>query len=158
MNLSRTRMCALVLLCLALPLRFVQAQATAAATMAAGPFSYDVSKEVTLNGTVSSVLTTSTRGMVPGSHLLLSTPSGPVDASLGTFGLRGKGALSVEAGQQVEVTGVMKTLKGGGPVFLARTVRVGKQVYAIRNEHGVPVSPQSRDRASRKSMPNGETI
>ena len=157
MNLSRTKMSALALLCLALPPRYVQAQATAAAIAASSPFSYDVSKEVTLKGTVSSVLATSTRGMVPGSHLLLATPSGPVDASLGTFGLRGKGALSVEAGQQAEVTGVMKTLKNG-PVFMARTVRVGKQVYSIRNEHGVPVSPQARDRASRKSTPNGETI
>jgi hypothetical protein len=84
--------------------------------------------------------------MIMGSHLLLATISGPVDASLGMFGLRGKGALSVTAGQQVEVTGVMKTIKDK-QILLARTVKVAGQVYTIRNEHGVPVAPQARERA-----------
>jgi len=92
--------------------------------------------------------------MIWGSHLLLATTSGPVDASLGTFGLRGKGAVSVAAGQQVEVTGVMKTIKDK-QVFLVRTVKAGGQVYTIRNEHGFPVSPQARERASRKTAGEG---
>jgi len=87
--------------------------------------------------------------MIPGSHLLLATASGLVDASLGRFGLRGKGGLSVAAGQVVEVTGVMRTIKDK-PVFMTRTVKVGDQVYTIRNEHGVPVSPQARERAQQK--------
>jgi hypothetical protein len=91
-----------------------------------------------------------------GSHLLLTTPSGQVDASLGTFGLRGKGALLVAAGQQVEVTGVMKTVNDK-QVFLARTVKVGGQVYTIRNEHGFPVSPQARERANGKTPQKGES-
>ena len=99
-------LCVLALLSLLSLLPPVLAQT---AERTAGPFGYDVSKEVTLSGTVSSVLTKPSLGMIMGSHLLLATPSGPVDASLGTFGLRGKGALSVATGQQVEVTGVMKT-------------------------------------------------
>jgi hypothetical protein len=108
-----------------------------------------LSKEVTLTGTVSSVLMEPAAGMIPGSHLLLATASGLVDASLGRFGLRGKGGLSVAAGQVVEVTGVMRTIKDK-PVFMTRTVKVGDQVYTIRNEHGVPVSPQARERAQQK--------
>ena len=92
-----------------------------------------------------------------GSHLLLTTPSGPMDASLGTFGLRGKGALSAATGQQVEVSGVMKTVKDK-QVFLARTVKVGGQVYTIRNEHGFPVSPQARERANGKTAQKGESL
>ncbi len=107
------------------------------------PFSYDVTREVTLNGTVSSVLLKPAPGMVVGSHLLLTSPTGRVDVSLGRFGLRGRGALSIAAGQQIEVTGVMKTLKDQ-PVFLARTIKVGSQIYTIRSEHGVEVSPQAR--------------
>ena len=84
-----------------------------------------------------------------GSHLLFATSAGQVDASLGRFGLRGKGALSVVAGQQVEVTGVMKTIKSK-QVFLARTVNVGGQVYTIRNAHGVP-----RVRRTHVSLPSG---
>ena len=129
----------------------VQAQT---AERSAGPFSYDASKEATLNGTVLSVLAKPSPGMVMGSHLLLTTPSGPVDASLGRFGLMGKGALSVAPGQQVEVTGVMKTVKDK-QIFLARTVKVGGEVYTIRNEHGFPVSPQARERANRKTAGEG---
>jgi hypothetical protein len=119
-----------------------------------GPLSYDVNQEVTLNGTVSSVLLKAAPGMIMGSHLVLATASGSVDASLGHFGLQGKGAVSVGQGQQIEITGVMKTIKGR-QVFLARTVRVGAQIYTIRNEHGIPLSPQARERASRKTAGEG---
>jgi len=148
-------LCVLALLFLISPLQLVQAQTAAVETRTAGPFSYDVTQEVTLNGTVSSVLAKPAPGMIWGSHLLLATPFGPVDASLGRFGLLGKDAVSVAAGQQIEVTGVMKTIKDK-QVFLARTVKAGGQVYTIRNEHGVPVPPQSRERASRKTA--GEAL
>jgi hypothetical protein len=108
---------------------------------------YDITQEVTLNATVSSVLARPEPGMIIGSHLLLATPAGAVDASLGRFGLEGKGALSISAGEQVEVTGVMKTLRDK-QVFVVRTVKVRGQVYTMRNEHGIQVSPQSRERAS----------
>jgi len=110
---------------------------------------YDVSQEVTLSGTVSAVLIKPAPGMIMGSHLLLATVSGPVDASLGRWGLVGDGALWVTPGQQVEVTGVMKTFKGK-QVFMARTVKVGGHVYTMRNEYGIPVSPQSRQRTAQK--------
>ena len=116
----------------------------------ARPF-YDIAQEVTIHGTVSSVLARAHMGMTPGSHLLLATSSGAVDASLGRWALQGKGALSVAAGARVEVTGVMKTLRDRA-VFVARTVKVGGQVYTMRNEHGIPVSPQSRARASQKAQ------
>lgn len=146
-------LCVLALLFLISPQPLAQAQ-TAAETGTAGPFSYDVSQEVTLSGTVSGVLAKPAAGMIWGSHLLLATPSGPVDASLGRFGLLGKGAVSVAAGQQIELTGVMKTISGK-QVFLARTVKAAGQVYTIRNEHGFPVSPQARERASRKTAGEG---
>ncbi|MGA8500948.1 MAG: hypothetical protein WB683_05325 [Candidatus Sulfotelmatobacter sp.] len=106
---------------------------------------YDIAKEVTLSGTVSSVVT-------KGAYLMLMTSSGTVDASLGRWGLMGKGALHVAAGQQVAVTGVMKTYRDK-QVFIARTVKVGSQVYTMRNEHGIPVSPQSRAHAGQKPAP-----
>jgi len=135
----------------------IVAQNTPASTRSATPLTYDISQEVTLNGTVSSVLTKASPGMIAGSHLLLTTVSGTVDVSLSTFGLQGKGALSVATGQQVLVTGVMKTLKDQ-PVFIARTARVGEQIYVIRNKHGIPVSPQARQRASGNAAQNGETL
>lgn len=145
--------CALVLPFLQFPVR---AQTAALAAMPDGPFSYNLSEEVTLNGTVSSVLMKQLPNMVAGSHLLLTTLSGLVDVSLGTFALRGKDSLSIALGQQVQVVGVMKTLKDK-QVLLARAVKVGDRVYVIRNEHGVPVSPQARERASQKAAQNRET-
>jgi hypothetical protein len=118
---------------------------------------YDITKEVTLKGTVSSVLVKASTGMIMGSHLLLETASGPVDASLGRFGLLGKGALSVAAGEEVEVAGVMKAL-GDKEVFVTRTVKVGSRVYTMRNLHGIPVSPQTRERASQRAAQKGESL
>src|SRR5712692_4292258 len=112
-----TVLCALALLFLISSTAPVQAQTAAIETRPAEPY-YDVAREVTLKGTVSSVLTKPSPGMIMGSHLLLVTASGEVDAGSGRFGLLGKGALAVAAGQQVEVTGVMKTLMGR-QVFVA---------------------------------------
>jgi hypothetical protein len=112
---------------------------------------YDVSQEVTLSGSVSAVLINPAPGMIMGSHLLLTTTSGQVDASLGKWALQGKGALSLNPGQQIEVTGVMKTLNDK-QVFIARSVKAGGKVYTLRNEHGVPVSPQTRERAAQKGV------
>jgi len=110
---------------------------------------YDVSQEVTLSGTVSAVLSRPAPGMMMGAHLLLTTISGKVDASLGRWGFQGKGALSVVPGQQVEVTGVLKAFRGR-EVFVARIVKAGGKVYTMRNAHGIPVSPQARERSAAK--------
>ncbi|MFZ0137179.1 MAG: hypothetical protein WAK89_08980 [Candidatus Sulfotelmatobacter sp.] len=109
---------------------------------------YDIAKEVTLSGTVSSVIS---RPKV-GAHLELATSSGAVDADLGRWGLMGKGALHIAPGAQVQVTGVMKTLKNK-EVFIARTVTMGGKAYTMRNQHGIPVSPQTRARAGQKPAP-----
>jgi hypothetical protein len=147
----------LALLSLAVPVHAQTPAAKTRPTAPAGPFNYDASKETTLTGTVSSVLKKSNPGMIMGSHLMLQTPSGTVDASLGRFGLIGKTPLSVQPGQQVSVTGVMKTIKDK-PVFLVRTVTVGSEVHMIRNERGVLLSPQSRERLSQQSGTKGEQL
>jgi hypothetical protein len=125
---------------------------------------YDISKEVTLSGTVASVLnpapgmhwgshTEQAPGLLWGSHLLIDTVSGKVDASLGRWAMVGKGALSVTPGQQVEVTGVMETINEK-EVLIVRTVKANGKVFTVRNEHGIPVSPQARELAARR----GETL
>ena len=114
---------------------------------------YDVSKEVTLSGTVSSVLYKPAPGMIWGSHLMVETAFGRLDASLGRFGLEGKDALSVTPGQQVEITGVMKTVRDQ-EVFVVRSVRANGKTFTMRNEHGVDVSPLARERAAK----NGVTL
>jgi hypothetical protein len=112
---------------------------------------YDVSKEVTLNGTVSSVLYRPAPGMIWGSHLMVETVFGRLDASLGRFGLEGKDALPVTPGQQIELTGVMKTVHDK-EVFVVRSVKANGKTYTLRNEHGIEVSPQARERAAEKGV------
>ena len=108
----------------------------------ARPF-YDASREVTVQGTVSSVLVKPNAGMIFGSHLLLQTAGGELDASLGRWALQGKGSVPLTAGQHVQVTGVVKTLMKR-QVLIVRTVSLGGQVYTVRNQHGVEVSPRAR--------------
>lgn len=112
---------------------------------------YDITKEVTLSGTVSTVLEKAAPGMAWGSHLVIDTTSGKVDASLGRWGLAGKDALHVTPGQQVEVIGIMKTISDK-TFFMVRTVKVNGKVYTIRNQHGAEISPQTRKLAAEKGV------
>jgi hypothetical protein len=114
---------------------------------------YDPRQELTINGTVSSVLERPTPGMIWGSHLVIDTLSSKVDASLGRWALVGKGALHVTPGQQVEVTGVMKYFNEK-QVLLVRTVTVNGKPFAVRNRHGMLISPQTREIAAQR----GETL
>ena len=119
---------AVLALCLfALP---IYAQTAAVTTNSAVPHRYDITKEVTLTGTVSNVVKTPTREMkmLPGSHLMLATGSGKLDASLGRFAMRNQGVLAITAGQQVQVTGVVTTVKGQ-QVFVTRLVQVNGHTY-----------------------------
>ena len=119
----------------------------------AHPF-YDASREVTVQGTVSSVLTKPDAGMIFGSHLLLQTATGELDASLGRWALQGKAIAPLAAGQHVEVTGVVKTLMKR-QVLIVRTVSLNGQVYTLRNQHGVELSPQARERAEQQAAQKG---
>ena len=119
------------------------------------PLYYDIAQETMLTGTVTSVVSKTAPGKFPGAHLTLATPGGSSDISLGLFALMGEGALAVSQGQQVEITGVLKTFHGN-PIFLARLVRVGGNVYAIRNARGLPVPPKSHLHANQEAQ-DGET-
>jgi hypothetical protein len=135
----------------------IVAVSLSAETAVHSPVYYDMAKEVTISGTVSSVITKPAGGMMWGPHLMVTTASGEVDASLGRWAMQGKSALPVAAGQQVEVTGVMKTLNHK-QVFIARTVKVGGQIHTVRNERGLELSPSAHERASQKSGQKGGVL
>jgi hypothetical protein len=104
-------------------------------TKAPAPARYVASKEETLEGTVSSVVTKPTAGMLIGAHVILATPKGNVDGHLGTYAMKFTNPVSLTPGERVQMTGVMTT-SGGNRVFLVRTVQAGSHVYKIRNDHG----------------------
>ncbi len=144
---------AVLALCLiALP---IYAQTSAVTTKSAVPHRYDITQEVTLTGTVNSVVKTPTREMkmLPGSHLMLATGSGKMDASLGKYAMRNAGVLSITAGQQVRVTGMITTVRGQ-QIFVTRLVQVNGHTYKVRNGHGIAVAPVS-GKVSRQAYTNG---
>jgi|SRR5580700_2811522 hypothetical protein len=117
---------------------------------------YDITKEVTLTGTVTSVVKTPARGTeaMVGSHLLVETNSGVVDTSLGKYALRGKGALSVTTGDRVQLTGIMKTVRDK-QVFVARVILTNGHAYALRNEHGLAYLPSAREGTANSEAKGG---
>jgi hypothetical protein len=106
---------------------------------------YDIRQEITLTGVVSGVLIKAGPGMMMGSHLFITTVSGPMDVSLGRWGLQGADPQLLSTGRQVEITGLSKTFENK-KVFIARIMKVGDKVVGLRNEYGIPMSPQARKR------------
>lgn len=100
---------------------------------------YDASKEVTITGTVSNVVTKPGAGMIAGGHLIVSTAKGSVDAHVGRR-LAGTNAIAVKSGDSVKLVGVMAT-ENHGEVFLVRTAEAGGHTYTIRTEKGFLVTP-----------------
>jgi len=125
---------------------------TAAAANAARPATYDASKEVTITGTVSNVVTRPTAGMIGGGHLMVSTSKGTVDAHVGRR-LSGKNAIAVKAGDSVKLVGVMTT-ENNSQVFLVRTAQDGGHTYTIRTEKGFLITPVAA-RGSSKTPATG---
>ncbi len=107
---------------------------------------YDASKEVTITGTVSNVVTTPGANMIGGGHLIVATAKGPVDAHVGRR-LAGKNAIAVKAGDSVKLVGVMATINHN-QVFLVRTAADAGHTYTIRSEKGFLVTPMPARTAS----------
>ncbi|MGB8593467.1 MAG: hypothetical protein WA755_01250 [Candidatus Acidiferrales bacterium] len=100
---------------------------------------YDVSKEITLKGTVQQVVTKPSKGMLDGAHLLLATPKGTIDVAMGIYAIRYH-HVSLIPGEPAEVTGLMTTVNNR-EVFLVRTVQTSGTTYTLRNARGVSVLP-----------------
>jgi len=116
---------------------------------------YDVSKEVTLTGTVSSVVKKPTAGMLLGTHLMLATPKGSVDAHIGTYPGRDKRLDTISQGQTVKAVGMMRKTKLG-QVFIVRTVQADGQTFTVRNQNGFFVGPRaSRSKATSRPQLRG---
>jgi hypothetical protein len=109
-------------------------QTAARANAAAAP-KYDIAREVTVEGTVASVVTAPSPGMLVGAHAILTTPTGDIDAHLGSYAMRGARALSLASGERAKMVGVM-TIINGRPVLLVRTVQTGSGLYTVRNTRG----------------------
>ncbi|HVO56770.1 MAG TPA: hypothetical protein VMT51_03640 [Dongiaceae bacterium] len=139
MKLSRLCRSAGMILCLLSGSAAVFAQRPHANVAASPvPGAYDVSRDVSLQGTVLKYTENSATPPI-GTHVLLQTASGTVDVHLGDARLLHSAKLNLAQGTSVRFVGQSSTVRGN-TVFLARLVQVGTQVVAIRSSHGLPLA------------------
>lgn len=99
--------------------------------------SYDLSKEVKVEGTIEKIDGFGSNGPV-GTHILIQTAAGTVDAHLGFGAVANPKYLGISIGQKVAVIGMMQTV-GSSDVLMARILTTPSRIIVLRNEHGIPV-------------------
>jgi hypothetical protein len=115
---------------------------------------YNLTKEVTLTGTVQSLVRKPAPGTVMGAHLMVSTAQGTVDAHIGNLVLAGRSPVSFAPGQSVRLVGLMTTINHQD-IFLVRTIQTENRTITIRSEHGFLVAPGARTRLTAVSSTGG---
>jgi DNA/RNA endonuclease YhcR with UshA esterase domain len=136
-------LCLLAVLLISSSAAPVSADQSEAKKRVAHPSRYDAAKEVTLEGTVESLVTKPAPGKMLGGHLIVATSKGTVDGQIGGFVLRGSQAFTAAPGEKVKITGVMTTFRGQ-QAFLVRTIQTPERTVVVRNAHGFFVVPGAR--------------
>jgi hypothetical protein len=117
-----------------------------------GP-AYDAAHEITVNGTIQTVVTKHTKGSPAGMHLMVMGPEGVVDAHVGPF-LSKANREALQEGMLVRIVGAM-SLQHGKSYLMARELTVGNRTITVRSEHGVlapmPTAHHARSRSEMKS-------
>jgi hypothetical protein len=98
---------------------------------------YDLSKEVKVEGTIEKIDGFGTSGPI-GTHILIETAAGSVDAHLGFGSAVSAKRLGISVGQNVTVIGMMETV-GNSSVLMARILTTPSHIFVLRNEHGIPI-------------------
>ncbi len=98
---------------------------------------YDLSKEIKVQGTIQKIETGGTTAPI-GTHILIQTSQGVVDAQLGFGSAAAPASLGVSEGASVTVLGMMQA-QGGNNVMLARVLTTSSRVFVLRSERGIPV-------------------
>ena len=103
---------------------------------------YEVSREVSLTGTIVSFTANSAKPPI-GPHLILQTASGQVDVHLGDARTLQASHLTLASGDSIRIIGE-NVAYGEGTQFFARIVQKGSQAVALRSTRGFPLRPMSR--------------
>jgi hypothetical protein len=115
---------------------------------------YDVTKEVTVQGTIESLVRKPAPGAIMGAHLMVSTAHGTVDAHIGNYFVAGKFAVPLPAGQSVKLVGMMTTFNHQN-VLLVRTMQTGSSTVRVRSDHGFLIYPGGKTRLAATSSTGG---
>lgn len=98
---------------------------------------YDLSKEVKVEGTIEKIDGFGLNGPI-GTHILIQTATGTVDAHLGFGAAAAPKYLGISVGEKVTVIGMMQTVESSD-VLMARILTTPFRIVVLRNEHGIPV-------------------
>jgi hypothetical protein len=118
---------------------------------------YDISREVSLQGTVVDYRPLSSTPPL-GAHVNLQTSSGIVDVHLGNPQMLAANHLTLAPGDTVRVIG--ENINGIlGTQFFARILQKGSQVIAVRSPQGLPLKPsRAAANSAQQSMPQGRVL
>lgn len=134
------------LLCLAPARAQNAASSTGTSESASNSFSYDLTKEIKVEGTIAKIDATSAYAPL-GTHILVQTAQGLVDAHLG-FGPAAKpDYLGIAEGENVTIVGMVEDV-GANSVLLTRILTTASRIFLLRNEHGVAVRAIPRRNSS----------
>ncbi len=114
---------------------------------------YDLAKEVRIQGIIQKIDAAGPSGLA-GTHILIQTATGIVDAHLGVGAASKPGYLGLVVGQSVSLTGMMEPM-GGTNVLLARLLTTSNHIFVLRNEHGIPVRATPRGSAPAGTLQKG---
>ncbi|MBV8514851.1 MAG: hypothetical protein JO260_06090 [Acidobacteria bacterium] len=98
---------------------------------------YQLGREVTLVGTVSSVIEDSKTGPL-GTHVMVQSASGLVDVHIGSAKYLEMNNLNLKSGDSVRILGENFVI-GAQSVFFARIVQDGTVAIAVRSTKGMPL-------------------
>ena len=119
---------------------------------------WDVSKknspDITVTAVIQQVIPNHASGIPAGLHLMLGTPQGVVDASVGQF-LPQHIQQALTTGQLVQVTGRIQTIHNQN-YLLARALVVDGNTITVRNDHGSLVHAKSSERVHTQTLQNNQ--
>lgn len=98
---------------------------------------YQVGREVSVVGTVSSVVENSKTGPL-GTHVMVQSASGLVDVHVGSAKYLEMNKLNLKSGDSVRILGE-NFMVGTDTVFYARIVQDGTAAVAVRSPKGMPL-------------------
>jgi hypothetical protein len=124
-----------------------------ASTTAQNSRAYELSREVSLQGTVVEYRASSSTPPL-GAHVTLQTASGIVDVHLGNPQLLKANHFSLATGDTVRIIG--ENLSGAqGTQFVARILQKGTEAIAVRSLEGIPLKPGPASGAQTQKQQGG---
>ena len=122
-------------------------------TTAQNSRAYELSREVSLQGTVVEYRASSSTPPL-GAHVTLQTASGTVDVHLGNPQLLTASHFSLATGDTVRIIG--ENFKGPqGNQFVARILQKGTQAITVRSLQGIPLKPGHANGAQAQKQQGG---